>query len=156
MKRYALFLTACALLVCLAACKRNTATILPMPDEYVGEYLETSDVLRIGAALDRTAPRIPVKWENPATGYQFSMMIFSSDSAKGATTSRFSVLAIQPSGQAELLALLGRSKKKGVWNIVAESPASPVGKAQRMQLAPTPMPEATLNSDHFSGFMVER
>ncbi|MDD3313870.1 hypothetical protein [Pseudodesulfovibrio sp.] len=156
MKQYVPLMAACVLLLCLGACKRNAATILPMPDEYVGEYLETSDVLRIGAALDRTAPRIPVKWENPETGYQFSMMVFSSDSAKGATTSRFSVLAIEPSGQAELLALLGRSSKKGVWHIVAESSASPVGKAQRMRLDPTPMPEATLNTDHFSGFLVER
>ncbi|WP_419785920.1 hypothetical protein [Pseudodesulfovibrio sp.] len=149
-------LICCLFLVSLAACKRNEATILPMPDEYVGEYLQTSDVIRIGVALDRTPPRVPVKWENPDTGYQFSMMIFSLDGAKGAVASHFSVLAIQPSGDAEVLSLLGRSEKKGVWHIVAESSASSVGKAQRMKLVPTPMPNATLNSDQFSGFLVER
>ncbi|MEF2231737.1 MAG: hypothetical protein V3571_12470 [Pseudodesulfovibrio sp.] len=151
-------LLCCAALLLVAGCKKNPACIIPLPEfaEYAGEYLEVSDVLRIGHALDRTAPRVPVQWENGDTGYQYSMMIFSSDSARGETVSRFTVLAIEPSGDAEVLALLGRSSRPGEWNIVAEAPASPVGKAARMTLAATPVPDASLRSDHFDGFEVER
>ncbi|MEF2230079.1 MAG: hypothetical protein V3571_04055 [Pseudodesulfovibrio sp.] len=155
--RLVLFLC-CAALLLAAGCKKNPSCIIPLPEftQYAGEYLQVSDVLRIGHALDRTAPRVPVQWENGETGYQYSMMIFSSDQAGGETVSRFTVLSIEPSGEAEVLALLGRSARPGVWNIVAEKPASAVGKAARMDLAATPVPKASLKSDHFEGFVVEQ
>ncbi len=73
----------------------------------------------------------PVKWENQATGYQFCMMVFSGDAAMGTRTRKFSVLSIQPSGDAEVLNLIGTSSTKNEWRIVAEAPASSVGKASR-------------------------
>ena len=150
-------LAACVLLLLLAGCKTNPKCIIPLPEstEYVGQYLEKSDVLRIGHALSNVPPRTPVKWENPDTGYQYSMMIFSSNSAGGAALSRFTVLAIEPDGQAEVLALLGRSSERGVWSIVAESSASPVGKASRMDLQSSPVPKASMASERFNGFVVE-
>ena len=146
----------CCLSLLLAACKKNPDCIIPLPDftEYAGAYMEVGDVLRIGQALDRTPPREPVQWENTDTGYQYSMMIFSSDKGAGETVSRFTVLAIEPSGDAEVLPLIGRSAKPGVWKIVAEGPASSVGKAARMTLAPSPLPEASMGADHFDGFVV--
>ena len=151
-------LAVCFLLLLLAGCKTNPNCIIPLPEseEFVGQYLEKSDVLRIGHALSVVAPRTPVQWENPDSGYQFSMMVFSSDSAGGAAVSRFTVLAIEPDGKAEVLALLGRSTQPGVWNIVAEAPASSVGKASRMTLEPSPVPKASMSSDQFNGFVVEK
>lgn len=156
--KYRLVLAVCVLMLLPAACKSNPRSIIQLPEgpEYVGEYLKKSDVLRIGQALNNVAPRTPVKWENGDTGYQYSMMIFSSDSADGTSLSRFTVLAIEPSGDAEVLALLGRSEEPGVWNIVAEASASRVGRAARMELEPTPVPKASMSSEHFVGFMVEK
>lgn len=153
-----LFPVACVLLFLLAGCKTNPNCVIPLPEgtEYVGQYLEKGDVLRIGHALSTVPPRTPVKWENFDTGYQYSMMIFTSDSAGGATMSRFTVLAIDPDAQAEILPLLGRSAEPGVWNIVAESSASAVGKAARMKLEPSPVPRASMSSQEFVGFMVEK
>lgn len=155
--KHHLVLAACVLSILLAGCKANPDCLIQLPEgpEYVGEYLRKSDVLRMGHALSTVPPRAPVKWENPDSGYQYSMMIFSTDSAGGAAVSRFTVLCIEPSGQAEILALIGRSTQRGVWNIVAEAPASSVGKASRMELEPTPVPKASMTSDRFTGFMVE-
>ena len=156
--KHRLLLAVCVLLSLLAGCKTNPNCIIPLPEstEYVGEYLEKSDVLRIGHALTTVGPRVPVKWENPDSGYQYSMMIFSSDSAGGAAVSRFTVLSIEPDGAAEVLALLGRSTEPGVWNITAESSASPVGRAARMELEPSPVPKASMSSEQFIGFVVEK
>lgn len=157
MKHYLSFAVFVLLLLPMG-CKTNPNCLIQLPQapEFVGEYLQISDVLRIGHALDTVAARTPVQWENPDTGYQYSMMVFSSDSAGGTTVSRFSVLSIEPSGDAEVLALLGTSTKKNVWNITAELPATSVGKAVRMDLIATPVPKATLSSDQFIGFMVEQ
>ncbi|QJB55562.1 hypothetical protein [Pseudodesulfovibrio sp. zrk46] len=149
---------AVALLLLLPGCKKNPRAIIDLPTgpEYVGEYLQTSDVLRIGHALDTIPTRATVQWENMDTGYQYSMMIFSSDSAMGTTTRQFSVLSINSERDGEVLNLIGTSTKKNIWNIVAESSASPVGKAARMQLEATPVPHASLSSGKdFHGFMVE-
>ncbi|WP_319470423.1 hypothetical protein [uncultured Pseudodesulfovibrio sp.] len=159
MKRTAIIFAAVALVLFAAGCKRNPNAIIELPQgpEYVGEYLAASDVHRIGHALDSVPSRTPVKWENRETGYQFSMMVFAADSAMGTTTRKFSILSIRPSGDAEVLDLVGTSSKKNEWRIVAEGPASAVGKAVRMQLAATPDPEASHSSGaNFKGFMVEQ
>ena len=115
----------------------------------------TGDVRHIGHALNTAPTRMPVKWENTETGYQFSLMVFSSDAAMGTATRKFTVLTIEPSGEAEILNLVGTSTKKNVWHIVAETPAAYVGKAARMELAETPIPDATLSSNQrFTGFIV--
>lgn len=150
-------LVAVLLLLFAAGCKKNPNAIIELPEEpeYAGAYLETSDVRHIGHALDTAPSRQPVKWENPATGYQFSMMVFNTDSIKGTTTRTFTVLTIEPSGYAEVLNLIGKSSKKNEWRIVAEAPASYVGKAARMNLEESEVPNASLSSgEHFKGFMV--
>lgn len=155
--KYCLTIAACLFLAFAFGCKKNPHCVIQLPvgPEYVGSYLKQSDVRRIGHALGSIAARTPVKWENGSTGYQFSMMIFTSDKALGTTTRNFSVLAIQPSGDAEVLNLVGSSDKKNVWRIVAEGPASQVGKAARMNIAATPVPKASLSSGaDFNGFMV--
>lgn len=160
MKKSDTILTAlAATLLCLLAwgCKKNEKFIIPLPQgpEYVGEYMETSDVLRIGHALNTLATRMTVKWENPKTGYQFSMIIFSSDSAKGKTTRAFTVLTIGPDNQGETLDLKGVSDKAKHWRIVAVAPAASIGTVARMPMEETPVPDATTSSgQNFQGFIV--
>lgn len=148
------------LLLCFAAgCKKNPRSIIQLPEEpeYVGAYLDTTDVRRIGHALNSAPTRTPIQWENLRTGYQFSMMVFSTDQVADLTTRTFTVLTIADDGDAEVLNLLGRSNKKKVWRIVAQSPASRVGKAVRMQLTDTPVPEAVLSSGRsFNGFVLSK
>jgi len=157
MKQLIAILAATLLAVVVTGCKNNPAAFLELPGgpEYVGEYLEPGDVRHIGHALNTAPTRMPVKWENTETGYQFSLMVFSSDAAMGTATRKFTVLTIEPSGEAEILNLVGTSTKKNVWHIVAETPAAYVGKAARMELAETPIPDATLSSNQrFTGFIV--
>jgi len=152
-----LILIAVAVLLVAAGCKTNPQAIidLPLGPEYVGEYLDVTDVRHIGYALDAAPDRTPVQWENPATGYQFSMMVFSANRADGVTSRKFTVLSIEPSGDAEVLNLIGESSKKKEWTIVAEGPASFVGKAARMPLGDTPAPAGKVNSgQNFKGFIV--
>lgn len=152
-----LLISIALLLLIGAGCRKNPNSAIPLPQfiEYTGTYMDTSDVLRMGHALDTAPTRGTVQWENLQTGYQYSMMIFSSDAAMGTTTRTFSVLAISPQQDGEVLNLVGRSTKNRVWAIVAEAPASPVGKAARMELDQTPAPDATLISGHeFNGFQV--
>lgn len=152
-------LLAVAVLLVLTSmgCKRNPKFIIPIPYDpiYVGEYLQIADVYRIAHALDTAPTRSTVQWENEETGYQYSMMVFSADTALGKTTRSFSILSIQPSGDAEVLNLIGTSETKNEWNISAQSPASSVGKAVRMDLPVTPNPVATRSSEsEFIGFIV--
>jgi len=159
MKQHILIFAALAVFLLAFGCKRNPDFIIPLPEEaeYVGEYLQSSDVRRIGHALDTAPTRGTVQWENLETGYQFSMMVFSSDRAMGKTTRQFSVLTINNDRDGEVLNLIGTSTEKNVWKIVAESSAAPVGKAARMQLEVTPTPVASLSSGKkFPGFMVEK
>lgn len=150
--------TIVALVLSLVACSATEVEALmdlSSSPQYVAKYLDVTDVRRIGHALDTAPTREPVQWENGATGYQFSLMVFSTGKTNSGMIRRFSVLAIQPSGQAELLNLIGRSPKKNEWHIVAEAPAAPVGKAARMNLASTSVPKASTSSGKtFSGFMV--
>lgn len=144
-----------AILVLL--CPTQSRALLSFDQEpaYVGDYLDMTDVQRIGHALDTAATRTPVQWENGRTGYQYSLMVFTTGETSDGTIRRFSILAIEPSGKAELLELVGRSEKKSVWRIEAEIPASPVGTAARMQLEQTPVPAASTSSgDRFKGFMI--
>lgn len=146
-----------ALFLCLAGCRANPKAIIDIPyeTEFVGTYLETTDVQRIGHALDTAPTRATVQWENLNTGYQYSMMVFASDAAMGTTTRSFSVLSIDQSRDAEVLNLIGTSSEKNIWHIVAEAPASRVGKAARMTLAQSPVPEASVSSgSDFNGFVV--
>jgi hypothetical protein len=157
MKQMTTILAATLLLLMITGCQKNLNSFIELPEEpeYIGAYLETSDVQYIGHALDTAATRMPVKWENTATGYQFSFMVFTSDTAMGTTTREFTVLTIEPSGYAEVLNLIGTSSKKNTWSIVAETPASYVGKAARMNLGNAHTPEATISSGkYFKGFMV--
>jgi len=157
MKRLIAILAATLLIMLTVGCKKNPNAFIELPEspEYVGAYLEITDVQHIGHALDTAATRMPVKWENTATGYQCAFMVFTTDAAMGTTTRKFTVLTIEPSGYAEVLNLIGTSSKKNEWRIVAETPASHVGKAARMDLADTQVPKATLSSgQHFKGFMV--
>lgn len=167
MKRHLSVLVLSALLILAFGCRRNPNAFIQLPQEteYVGSYLEISDVLRIGHALDTVPTRTTIQWENETTGYQFSMMVFTSNTATetveetqvDTATRKFSVLTITRTGDAEVLNLMGTSSKKNIWNIVAESSAAAVGKAVRMTLAATPVPEATLSSGtRFNGFMVAR
>ncbi|QGY40071.1 hypothetical protein GM415_08005 [Pseudodesulfovibrio cashew] len=157
MKRILTLVAVLAMLMLAQGCKSSPAELLDLSTgpEYVGDYLEVSDVLRIGHALDTAETRQPVQWENPATGYQCSMMVFNSDAAMGTATRTFTVLTIAPDGNAEVLNLSGKSSTRNVWNIVALKPASPVGKASRMTLAASPVPEASLTGKIFNGFMVQ-
>lgn len=153
-----IILACCALLLMnLGACRKNPNSAIPLPQfiEYTGTYMDTSDILRIGHALDTVETRKTVQWENGETGYQYSMMVFSSDAAMGKRTRTFSVLAISPDRDGEVLNLVGHSSKAKTWTILAESLASPVGKAVRMNLKPTPAPNASLTSGaEFRGFQV--
>jgi len=156
MKRFGYIIIIAVMLTALG-CKKNPHSIIQLPEEpeYVGEYLQTPDVRRIGHALDTAPTRATIQWENADTGYQFSMMVFESDSAMGTTTRHFSVFSINQERDGEVLNLIGTSSEKNVWNIVADTPAAPVGKAARMTLAASPTPEASLSSGkNFHGFMV--
>ena len=156
MKRLALILAALLIMLALG-CKKNPNAFIEFPvgPEYIGTYIETTDIQHIGHALNTAATRTPVKWENQESGYQYSLMVFTTDAAMGTTTRKFTVLTIEPSGYAEILNLIGTSTQKNTWEIVAEAPASYVGKAVRMDLASTPAPKAThSNNEHFPGFMV--
>lgn len=148
------------LLVCMVSgCTENPFTTLDLMQgpEYVGEYLKETDVRRIGHALDTAATRMPVKWENRDTGYQFSMMIFATDSAKGTTTRIFTILTIDQDSQGETLDLKGTSSTKNEWRIVAEAPASSIGAVGRMVMDDSPAPKASSSSgQNFKGFMVEQ
>jgi len=157
MKRLIIILAAILIIMLAASCKKNPNAAIELPEgpEYVGAYLKSTDVRHIGHALDTAATRLPVKWENMDTGYQYSMMVFTTDAAKGTTTRNFTVLSIETSGQAEVLDLIGTSSKRNEWRIVAKAPAAYVGKAARMNLAAAPAPKATLSSgQNFKGFMV--
>lgn len=157
MKRLLIILPAIMLIVLAVGCKKNPIAIIEFTEgpEYVGTYIETTDVQHIGYALNTAPTRVPVKWENPNSGYQYSLMVFSSDAGIGTTTRNFTILTIEPSGYAEVLNLIGSSSEKNTWNIVAETPASYVGKAARMNLPATPAPKATHSNDqHFPGFML--
>lgn len=147
---------ACILALAAVALAPSRAAGLGQQVHYVGEYLDVTDVQRIGHALDTAATRTPVQWENARTGYQYSLMVFTTGRTNEGMVRRFSVLAIEPSGQAELLELVGRSASRNVWHIVAESPSSPVGKAARMTLDQTPVPAArTSSGGSFKGFVIE-
>lgn len=159
MKRNTLILIAAATLILLAlGCRKNPNAIIQLPSEpeFVGQYLETQDVLRIGHALNTAPTRQTIQWANPNTDYQYSMMVFTTDSIKSTTSRKFTILAIAPDNDAEVLNLIGTSSEKNIWNIVAETPASPVGKASRMKLTDSPIPEASLASGtSFGGFIVQ-
>lgn len=157
MKRMLTLAVMAALIIVATGCRKNPKAIIELPTgpEFAGEYLDTADVRRIGYALNTAADRQTVQWENPVSKYQFSMMVFSSNSAVGTTTRKFTVLTIDPASTAEVLNLIGTSSKRNTWNIVAEAPAVVVGKAVRMQLVATPTPEADLSSEGgFNGFIV--
>jgi len=165
MKRHIFILAAIALTLFVTGCKKNPISIITLPEEpkYIGEYMETSDVRRIGHALDTAPTRSTIQWENGDTGFQYSMMVFTTEmvtQTENAVTTKtatrkFTVLSIAPTGNAQVLNLVGRSSQDNVWRIVAEAPASSVGKAVRMDLTATPTPEASLSSGtNFHGFMV--
>lgn len=158
MKQTLIALAATALLLLTFGCKKNPKAIIEFPTgpEYIGTYLDNSDVRRIGHALNTAKTRQTVQWENPDTDYQFSMMVFTTDSAVGTTTREFTVLTIAPDRTAEVLNLIGTSSARNIWNIVAEAPAAVVGKASRMELASSPVPEVTISSgQEFNGFIVQ-
>ena len=164
MKRHFFILIALAAILLVTGCRKNPRSIIEIPDEaeYVGEYLDTSDVRRIGQALNSAPTRATVQWENEVTGYQFSMMIFTTKSvpqmnhAMPQIRRDFTVLSIAPARDAEVLDLIGTSSAKNTWSIVAETSAAQVGKATRMNLTATPEPDVSLSSgDNFNGFMVE-
>ncbi len=163
MKHHIFLITAIAFILLAVGCKKNPHAIIEIPDEaeYVGGYLDTSDVRRIGQALNSAPTRATVQWENEATGYQYSMMIFTTKSvpqinAKPQIRRDFTVLSIAPARDAEVLDLIGTSSAKNTWSIVAETSAAQVGKATRMNLTATPEPDVSLSSgDNFNGFMVE-
>ena len=157
MKRLMTIFAAIMLITLISGCKKNPNAFIQFPEgpEYVGTYIDTTDIRHIGYALNTAATRVPVKWENPTNGYQYSLMVFTTDAAMGTTTRKFTILTIEPSGDAEVLNLIGTSKQKNIWNIVAETPASSVGKAARMDLAKAPTPKAThSHTQDFPGFML--
>lgn len=146
-----------ALFVLATGCKKNPNSIIGLPEEvvHVGSYMDISDVQRIGHALNNAATRQTVQWENDETGYQYSMMVFTTRQ-RGETVSReFTVLTIAPMRDAEVLNLVGSSSEDDVWVIEAEGPAAAVGKAARMELAASPVPDVSLSSGKkFNGFQI--
>ena len=116
MKRLVLMLAIAMLIMLAGGCKNNPNAFIQFPQgpEYVGAYLETTDVRHIGYALNTAATRTPVKWENRESGYQYSLMVFTTDAAMGTTTRKFTILTIEPSGYAEVLNLIGRSEERRV------------------------------------------
>ncbi|WP_041720239.1 hypothetical protein [Pseudodesulfovibrio piezophilus] len=151
-----IFLLASMLLFCLG-CQGKTLPLwgFSSGQQYVGSYLDSADIWRIGHALNTVSPRVPVQWENKTTGYQYSMMVFTSAEADGQSTRGFTVLAIAPSREAEVLNLSGRSHGGNAWSIVAQSRASRVGTAARMHLQTPSVPEKWLASrEVFDGFPV--
>lgn len=155
MKRLATALTILALTLLSLGCKQAALDAFNMGGpEYVGDYMQDDDVRHLAHALDTAPTRTPIKWENLGTGYQYSMMIFSSDEAAGVVTRAVSVLAIEPSGDAEVLDLVCTSESARKWRIVAKTPASFVGRAARMELAPAAAPENVRTEAGFKGFVV--
>lgn len=157
MKR--LLITLCLGLIMLSGCKNNPAAQLmdklSTTPKYAGAYLETDDVLRVGHGLDTAQDDTPVKWENPNTRYQYSMIVFDSVETGLNTTRNFSLLAIDTEGQAEVLNLRGISTEKSIWAITATQEGAPIGKVGRMNLPPTATPRASLASNGaFKGFVV--
>lgn len=151
-------LTITVLMLLTLGCKKNPNAVIELPSEpeYIGLYLENADVRRIGHALNTAPTRQTIQWENPTTQYQFSMMVFSTDAVVGTTTREFTILSIAPDQTAEVLNLIGTSSVKNTWHIVAEAPASIVGKAKRMQLTASPVPNVSTSSgQNFQGFMVQ-
>jgi hypothetical protein len=158
MKHLATILTLLALTLLPAGCKQVALDALDLGGpEYVGHYMQDDDVRHLAHALDTAPARTPVKWENTATGYQYSMMVFASDEAAGITTRTVSVLAIEPSGDAEVMDLVCTSESARRWRIVAKAPAAFVGRAARMELEPATAPAGVRTSDEaFKGFVVVR
>ncbi|WP_285905855.1 hypothetical protein [Pseudodesulfovibrio pelocollis] len=156
MKRFAAVLAVLLLALIPAGCKQAALDVLNMGGpKYVGGYMSDNDVRHLAHALDTAPARTPVKWENLDTGYQFSLMVFDSDEAAGITTRSVSVLAIEPSGDAEVLDLICTSESARKWRIVAKAPASFVGRAARMELEPGQVPAGVRTSDdEFRGFVV--
>lgn len=155
MKYIATALAVLALALLPLGCKQAALDAFNIggPD-YVGNYMQDGDVRHLAHALDTAPTRTPVKWENLGTGYQYSMMIFSSDEAAGVITRAVSVLAIEPSGDAEVLDLVCTSESARKWRIVAKAPAAFVGRAARMELAPAAAPENVRTEAGFKGFVV--
>ncbi|MFH1913182.1 MAG: hypothetical protein ABIK45_02765 [Pseudomonadota bacterium] len=156
MKRFAAAMAVLVLALIPAGCKQATLDALNMSGpKYVGGYMSDHDVRHLAHALDTAPVRSPVKWENLDTGYQYSMMVFDSDEAAGITTRKVSVLAIEPSGDAEVLDLICISESARKWRIVAKAPAAFVGRAARMELEPASAPAGVRTSDEeFRGFVV--
>ncbi len=158
MKQSIIALVALSILLLAFGCKKNPRAIIELPSdpEFVGEYLEMQDVRRIGHALNNAPVRQTIQWENPNTHYQFSMMVFTANKDKAGATRDFTVLTIAPDSTAEVLNLIGTSTKKNIWLIVAETPASVVGQAVRMELTGSPVPDVSISSgSDFHGFMVQ-
>jgi hypothetical protein len=158
MQRVPLYLAVLVMAALMLGCRQNPLESLDfMGPQYVGDYMRDDDVRRIAHALDTAAARTPVKWENADTGYQYSLMIFSADEAVGVRSRTATVLAIEPSGDAEILDLVCTSDTPHTWLITATGPASFVGRAARMDLPPSATPPGTLASeDGFKGFVVSR
>ncbi|MUM76579.1 hypothetical protein GKC30_02900 [Pseudodesulfovibrio sp. F-1] len=156
MKQFAAALAMLVLVLFAGGCKQAALDVLNLGGpKYVGGYMSDDDVRHLAHALDTAPARTPVKWENLDTGYQFSMMIFDSDEAAGITTRSVSVLAIEPSGDAEVIDLLCTSESARKWRIVAKAPAAFVGRAARMELEPAQAPAGVRTSDDaFRGFVV--
>ena len=157
MPRFLLVL-ACAALILLPGCKKNSSPLssfFGFGEDHAGEYLERADVLRIAQGLTSAPDQIPLQWENPDTGYQYSMLIQKTESAEETTTRDFTVLSIRTDRQAELLTLSAQSQSRGQWAIMALKPGVVVGHAARMELPSSPDPAGTLASkDEFPGFPI--
>jgi hypothetical protein len=161
MKHSPMLLAGLLLALCCLGCKQNVLDLNALNmgggTEYVGEYMRADDVRRIAHALDTVPARTPVKWENMDTGYQYSMMVFASDTAAGVTSRTVSVLAIEPSGDAEVFDLFCTSDTPRKWRMEVRKPAVFVGRAARMELPPSATPAGTLASaDSFKGFVISR
>lgn len=130
--------------------KMNPAELFA--DSHTASYMNWIDAEKVALALQRSADRQSVKWENPITQYQYSAFVFKSREKAGLLEREMTLLAVSPESQGESLDLIGRSNGKGLWHIFAVQHASPVGRVSRESLPTEDLP--TGRSRPFRGYPV--
>lgn len=131
-------LVALCLILALTACKKLTAQdINPFAEiqTHTAQYMDWQDAEKVALALQKSADRQCVKWENPDTGYQYSAFVFKSSKQGRKKVREITLLTTSPQSQGETLELVGTSEGKGVWLVYAIKPATPVGTVKREALA---------------------
>lgn len=126
----------CMLCAC-AACRKISPTDL-FQESRTATYMDWHDAKRVARALHTAGDRQCVKWENPATGYQYSAFVFRTTEQEGVREREVTLLTRAPSGAGESLDLIGRSNGDGVWHVFARKPAAPVGTVGAENVAADP------------------